>query len=298
MRKIGVPVYYFYLVHALAAASLAALVFISYTAYPLAWIKVFFPERNPITVAHRGASAYAPENTMPAFELALEMGADYLEIDVQMTKDGHLVAIHDDRVDRTTNGTGAVGSLTLAELEALDAGSWFNEAYPIYAKDTYREAKVPALRDIFDTFSRRVNYMLELKDPSLYPGIEEKLLALIDEFGVRNSTAIHSFSAASLKKIHRLDERIPLYQLLWYNWPAFISQSSLEEIKTYAVGVSPNYNRISPQYISKVRDAGLKIMPYTINYQTNMERAMSLGVNGIYTDYPDRFRALILKHST
>lgn len=108
-------------------------------------------------IAHRGASGYAPENTRSAFDLAIEMGADAIETDVQLTRDGRLVLIHDDRVDRTTNGLGPVADYTLAELQALDAGDWFD---PVFAGQ-----RVMTLDELFSEYGRRIPFCLELKDP-------------------------------------------------------------------------------------------------------------------------------------
>src|SRR5699024_1122413 len=111
----------------------------------------------------RGASGYAPENTIAAFDKAVEMKADYFELDVQRSKDGQLVLIHDTTVDRTTNGTGAVKDLTLKELKSLDAGSWFDEKYA--------GEKIPTLGETLDRHRGKIKILIELKSPSLYPGI-------------------------------------------------------------------------------------------------------------------------------
>jgi glycerophosphoryl diester phosphodiesterase len=136
-----------------------------------------------LVIAHRGASFQAPEHTMAAYRLAHDMEADYLEIDLQMTKDGVLVALHDFTVDRTTNGTGAVTDMTLAEIKKLDAGSWFNQKYPDMANLDYIGAPIPTFQEVIDEFGLGVNYYLETKVPEKNEGIEDELLALLEQNG-------------------------------------------------------------------------------------------------------------------
>ncbi len=179
-----------------------------------------------LIIGHRGASAYAPEHTIKSYELAKQLGADYIEIDLQMTKDNVLVAMHDNTVDRTTNGKGFVHSYTLSELQKLDAGSWFNESHPQYAEPSNQHLTVPTLEEIFQHFGKSVNYYIETKSPSEYPQMEEKLLSLLNKYHLIKSSSslppviIQSFSSRSLKKIHKLEPSIPLIQLLSYKQPA------------------------------------------------------------------------------
>ncbi|PGM95027.1 glycerophosphodiester phosphodiesterase, partial [Bacillus cereus] len=131
-------------------------------------------------IAHRGASAYAPEHTIAAYKLGQQMNGDYIEIDLQMTKDGHLVAMHDETLNRTTNGTGLVKEHTLEEIKQLNAGSFFNEKYPNLAKKEFENAKVPTLKEIIETFGHNANYYIETKSPDEYLGMKEKLLEIIN----------------------------------------------------------------------------------------------------------------------
>ncbi|GLX67972.1 glycerophosphodiester phosphodiesterase [Paenibacillus glycanilyticus] len=247
-------------------------------------------------IAHRGASAYAPEHTLAAFRQAVASGADYIEIDLQLTKDGHIIAMHDHTVNRTTNAKGKVASMSLEAIKQLDAGSWFNKHHPMYAKGEYANQQVPSLEEIFRAFGRNIHYVLEIKDTAYNPGIEDKLLALIRRFQLEDHVIIQAFDARSLKKIHRMNDRIILLQLIWYNTPARITDSSLRKIKRYAQGISPNFPKLNRAYVRKVQKAGLQIYPYTVNYQLTMDRALDFGVDGIFTDYPDKLRE-VLKHN-
>ncbi|MDN4593510.1 glycerophosphodiester phosphodiesterase [Polycladomyces subterraneus] len=248
-----------------------------------------------LNVGHRGASGHAPEHTIPSYELAQKMKADYIELDLQMTKDGHLICMHDETLDRTTNGTGYVKDHTLSEIKQLDAGSWFNEAYPQYAKPEYKGLKVPTLEEVLDHFGHSANYYIETKSPETYPGMEEKLLEALNRHHLIGPNAkpgqviIQSFSPESLK----LNPSIPLVQLLWHEQPARITDQELNHIHTYAIGVGPNFDKIDRAYIQKVRQHGLLIHPYTVNEQTDMNRLIDWGVTGMFTNFPDRLHEVL-----
>ena len=173
-----------------------------------------------LLIAHRGASAIAPEHTLASYQLAMDMGADFIEIDLQMTKDGVLVAFHDDTVDRTTDGSGKVAEMDLVDIKKLDAGSWFNAEKPNRAKDEYVGIQVPTLEEIFTAFGDSANYYIETKQPGKSEEMEEKLLELLDQFELleeshpEGKVIIQSFSADSLTTIHQLDGDIPLIQLI------------------------------------------------------------------------------------
>lgn len=256
--------------------------------------EIIDPAEKVYTIAHRGASGYAPENTMPAFELASEMKADYIELDIHLTKDQIPVVIHDESVNRTTNGKGYVKNMTLAEMKRLDAGSWFNEAYPMFARDKYAGTSIPTLDEVFSTFGKDINYILEIKESTPNISIESLINEMIMKYGVEDEVAVHSFSSASLKRFHQINPEIPLYQLVWFDYTALrVSETYLKEIKSYATGISPNFQGISSSFVAQVKNYGLKVMPYTVNYQVNMDKAYSWGVDGVYTNFPDRFLEVI-----
>ncbi|AQU78433.1 glycerophosphodiester phosphodiesterase [Planococcus faecalis] len=258
--------------------------------------KLQAPLLNPnkiLNVAHRGASGYAPEHTLVSYELGEDLHGDYIEIDLQMTKDGVLIAMHDEKVDRTTNGTGYVKDMTLAEIKQLDAGSWFNEAYPEQAKAEYVGLKVPTLEEVFQEFGRGARYYIETKAPEVYPGMEEELLRVLTKYKMIGQNApsskflVQSFSQESLLKMHALNPKVPLVQLLSYSGPATITDEQIAEIKEYAIGVGPSFKRIDRAYVEKVRENDLLIHPYTVNTKEDMERLLDWGVTGMFTNYPD-----------
>ncbi|MDR6226833.1 glycerophosphodiester phosphodiesterase [Desmospora profundinema] len=259
-------------------------------------------EKEPqvLNVAHRGASAYAPEHTIPSYKLGDRMKGDYIEIDLQMTKDGHLIAMHDETLDRTTNGTGQVKDHTLAQIKELDAGSWFNETYPQYAKKKYAGLKVPTLDEVLAHFGSDKKYYIETKAPEVYPSMEEELLRILDKHGLttkekleNKNVLVQSFSQASLLKMYHLNPDVPLVQLFWYDTPGSITDGELEAVKRYAIGVGPNFQRIDREYVQQVRKHGLEIHPYTVNEKADMEKLIEWGVTGMFTNHPDRLHEVL-----
>ncbi|ADU32461.1 glycerophosphoryl diester phosphodiesterase [Evansella cellulosilytica DSM 2522] len=250
--------------------------------------KAKLPIEDTYVVAHRGASGYAPENTLEAFALAKKMEADFIELDIQRTKDGTLIVLHDKLVDRTTNGEGKVKDLSLHDIQQLDAGSWFNEKYPKYAKKEYVGAKVPTLEQVFETFGNSIQYIIELKSPHLYPKMEMELLNLLEKYQIEDDhIIIQSFDEKCLVNIHKQNANIPLFQLL--KRPN-TDEQQLKLIKKYAVGVGPNFKRINEDYVRKAKSFQLYIHPYTLNDEFEIETALNWGVSGIITNYPDKVK--------
>jgi glycerophosphoryl diester phosphodiesterase len=239
-------------------------------------------------VSHRGASGYAPEHTLVSYSMGEKMHGDYIEVDLQMTKDGQLIAMHDEKLDRTTDGTGLVKDYTLDQIKQLDAGSWFNETYPQYANPDYEGLKVPTLEEVFQKFGKNAKYYIETKSPNIYPGMEEELLRLVDEYDINKRTLlVQSFSAESLKIMNKLDPSVQLVQLLSYRSYATITDAEVAAVKEYAMGVGPNHTYLNEEYIQKIVNNGLEIHPYTVNDKARMEQLIDWGVTGMFTNFPD-----------
>ena len=229
-----------------------------------------------VTIAHRGASGYAPEHTFNAYDKSHnELGASYIEIDLQRTKDGHLVAMHDETVNRTTNGHGRVEDYTLAELKKLDAGSWFNKQHPDLAQSEYNNAKVPTLDEILSRYGKNANYYIETNQ-SLKNG----------------HVIVQSFSEPSLQKMKQLNPNIPLIRLLDKGELPFQSESDLKRIKSYAVGVGPEYTDLNEKNTKHLKDLGFLIHPFTVNEEADMQRLNNYGVDGVFTNYADKYKNL------
>lgn len=221
------------------------------------------------------------------------MKGDYIEIDLQMTKDGHLLAMHDETVNRTTNGKGLVKEHTLEEMKQLNVGSFFNEKYPNLAKKEFENAKVPKLKEIIEMFGHNANYYIETKSPDEYPGMEEKLLEIIKYYQISDKVIIQSFSEESLQKIHSLHANIPLVQLLSYQKSVQLNELEIEKYKTYCIGLGMNYKYIDSAYVKKIKKHGLEVHPFTVDNEKDMKKLLSWGVDGMFTNYPDRLHSIL-----
>jgi glycerophosphoryl diester phosphodiesterase len=246
-----------------------------------------------LNIGHRGASAYAPEHTFAAYDLALEQGADYIEIDLQMTADGVLVALHDKTLNRTADAPegvpeqycrGLVSKKTLEQIKMCDAGSWFG---PEYAGE-----QIPTLEEIFQRYGTSVNYYIETKNPDAAPGMEEELVRLLGEYDLIEPAAdnwqvlIQSFSAESLMKIHELEPSLPLIQLFWAGTSKSI-QRDLDAVSEYAVGIGPYKQDVDAALVEAAHERCLAVHPYTVNTVEEMEALIALGVDGMFTNNPD-----------
>ncbi|WP_249929550.1 glycerophosphodiester phosphodiesterase [Planococcus maritimus] len=251
-----------------------------------------------LLIAHRGASTIAPEHTLASYQLAMDMDADYIEIDLQMTKDGVLVAFHDETVDRTTDGSGKVAEMSLADIKKLDAGSWFNAENPDRAKEEYVGIQVPTLEEIFIAFGDSANYYIETKQPAQSEGMEEKLLELLDQFELLGASQpegkviIESFSADSLTTLHQMDEDIPLIQLIDNMNQAIPAAETFELYVEYAVGIGVSSKKVDEAYITVAREAGLLVHPFVVDKLAEGEKMKSCGATGIFTNDVDAVSSL------
>lgn len=249
-------------------------------------------------IAHRGASAYAPEHTIAAYTLGQQLKGDYIEIDLQMTKDGYLVAMHDETLNRTTNGTGLVKEHTLEEIKQLNAGSTYNKKYPNLAKKEYENAKVPTLEEVIEVFGHDANYYIETKSPDEYPEMEEKLLEIINHYEIQDKVIIQSFSEESLQKLHSLHVNMPLVQLLSYKKAVQLTELEIKKYKTYCIGLGMNYKYIDSAYVKKIKKHGLEVHPFAVDNEQDMKKLLLWGVDGMFTNYPDRLHSVLkLKNS-
>ena len=232
-------------------------------------------------IAHRGATGYAPENTIAAFDKAIEMKADYIEMDIQRTKDGELVIIHDTSVDRTTDGTGYIKDLTSTQLRDLDAGSWKGEEFA--------GEKIPTFDEILDKYHGKIGILLELKAPELYPGIEESIAQELKDRNLdkpqNEKMIIQSFNFESMKKMNTLLPNVPIGVLTGSK--AHTTPQALEEFSTYADYFNPSYGLITEDLVNQVHSQGMKISSWTVRSQESADFLLEMNVDGIITDYPD-----------
>ncbi|MER5750973.1 glycerophosphodiester phosphodiesterase family protein [Streptomyces sp. NPDC002088] len=252
---------------------------------------------RPSVIAHRGASAYAPENTLAAIDKAAQLGIGWVENDVQRTKDGELVVIHDDSLRRTTNvekvfpgrSPWKVKDFTAAQIARLDAGSWFGPAYT--------GARVPTLKQ----YMRRVehnhqNLLLEIKNPELYPGIEQQTLKLLGNEGwldrqhLARRLIVQSFSADSVRIVHDLKPGVRT---------GFLGSPSLADLPAYAKfadQINPSYGSLSRTYVSVVHaftgphGKPMAVAAWTVNDAATARTVAAYGVDGVITNKPDVVR--------
>jgi glycerophosphoryl diester phosphodiesterase len=251
-----------------------------------------------LNVAHRGASGRAPEHTFAAYDLALALGADYIEQDLQLTSDGVLVALHDPTLDRTARGSaancsGPVIEKSLAQIKTCDVGRWFNERFPEYARAEYEGLTIPTLEEVFQRYGHRARYYIETKNPDQAPGMEEALLRLMTRYDLRGAAVepprvlVQSFSAASLRKIYTLDAALPLIQL-FPNADSAAIHGALDEVRNYAVGIGPAKASVDRALVEAAHARCLAVHPYTVNDLAEMRALVALGVDGMFTNFPDR----------
>ncbi len=237
------------------------------------------------TIAHRGASGHAPENTMAAFRRAVELGATFVETDLQVTRDARVVAIHDFTLDRTTDGTGQVHLLSLEQIRALDAGAWFGDR----AAKTFSGERVPTLKEILD-FAKEHDliFYLELKSGPAW-GIEHAVVAALRDQNASARIVILSFDPSTLDSVHRLDSTMMTGLL------CEIPSNDLVE-RTVRAGARQLVARgdlITSALVDKAHHAGLQVVAWTINEADQMRRLIAEGVDGIITDYPDRLLSVL-----
>jgi len=236
-------------------------------------------------IAHRGASAIRPENTLSAFKKAIEMGVDAIETDVQMTKDGHLILIHDERLNRTTNGVGWVKDYTLQEIKKLDAGFWFS---PHFANES-----IPTIDEFFTLiYNTKLWVNIEIKMGFImYPEIEQRLINKIKEYHLEDRVIISSFNHYSIKMISTISPELKT---------AVLYSIGLYEPWNYAVNIGARYlhpdkDVVYEGLIETAHYYGMKVYPYTVDDVQEMEYLIEMGVDGIMTNVPDRLIAVIKK---
>lgn len=250
-----------------------------------------------VVIAHRGASAYAPEHSYASYDLShFDMHADYIELDVQMTLDGEIIVMHDETIDRTGLSQGVIKEMTLEEIKQICIGKWFNEKFPERAHDYYEEQTVPTLREVFERYGQ-ANYYIETKSPDIYPGMEDALTKILDEYGLLNAarmknyqTVIQSFSLESLIKMSKLKPGIPLLLLCKKGVLREMSDAELLKIQSFVYAVGPNYKDLDEELICRMHGLGFLVFPYTLNDEKDMERLIDAGIDGAFTNNPDLLR--------
>ena len=247
---------------------------------------------RPLIIAHRGGAGLWPENTLFALQEAAKLGADLSEIDIHMSRDGVLVAIHDESVDRTTNAKGLVQELTLAELKSFDAGyQWTNDGgrtFPFRG----RGIKIPSLNEIFSAFPKQV-ISLEIKQND--PPIAAALRETINRHGKMKQALVSAFNARTMKVFRRLCPEIASaasnVEIQRFSRLSRLYLDRAFSVKAHAFEVP--FDSLTQHFIKAVHKKNKRIDVWTVNKAEDMERLLSWGVDGILTDFPDKLLGLV-----
>jgi len=236
-----------------------------------------------LAIAHRGASGYAPENTLAAFRRAVAQGISFIETDLHLTRDAHLVAIHDETADRTTNGQGPIQNMTLAEVRRLDAGSWF--------ASEFMGERIPTLDDILE-FARKndIVFYLELK-PTGFWGGEHALISQLRNTTEIARSVILSFDPVILGNLRKLEPTLMTGLLL----DGTISDPFEKAVEIGARQLAVRGDLVTPNFIHRARSLDLQVVCWTVNSPAHMRMLITAGVDGIMTDYPDRLLSVLKK---
>ena len=236
-----------------------------------------------LAIAHRGASGYAPENTLAAFRRAVSQGVTFIETDLHLTRDAHFVAIHDETLERTTNGHGPVQQLTLAETRRLDAGSWF-------ASEFIGE-RIPTLEEILE-FARKhdVVFYLEIK-PGAFWGGEHALVSALRSSAEIARVVVISFEPAILASLRSIEPTLMTGLL----FDGHITKPFEKAAEIGARQIAIRGDLVTPNFLQEARSRDLQVICWTVNSPAHMRLLMSAGVDGIMSDYPDRLLASIKK---
>jgi glycerophosphoryl diester phosphodiesterase len=238
---------------------------------------MLFDQQPPYYFAHRGASAHAPENTIEAFQLALDQGAKFIEFDVKLSADKNVVVIHDQTVDRTTNGKGRVNSLSLHEIKQLDAGSWFD--------DRFRGAKIPTLDEVFEILGRKLFMNVELTNYATpTDALVERVALSVKKHGMEKSVIFSSFFPMNLIRTKRLLPDVPRGQLVfpgkagWWQrlWGGLIDVQANH----------PYTSDVTGESVIQAHHHQRLVHVWTVNKPDDMRRLCGLGVDGFFTDDP------------
>ncbi|MGI9592375.1 MAG: glycerophosphodiester phosphodiesterase [Myxococcota bacterium] len=231
---------------------------------------------RPLVIAHRGASAYRPENTLPAYELAVELRAAMIEIDLHRTRDGEIVITHDEEL-AGLGGEGEIADALAAEVRGLDAGGG---------------ERVPTLAEVLDRFGPQIPFNLEIKRgaKALYSGIEEQALRAVSERSLGASILWSSFHDPVLARLRALE---PGARLAFLVSPRDAERPVERALAVGAEAINPWHGMASPEFVAEAHGEGLAVYPFTVDAPDAMERLLERGVDGLFTNHPDRLRDLL-----
>lgn len=240
-------------------------------------------QRLPLIYAHRGASALAPENTLDAFQLAYQLGADGIELDVMLTADDELIVIHDDSVERTTDGHGKVAEMSLAALRELDAGSHFSE--------TFRGEKLPTLTEVYAALGGKLIINVELKNYAHpFDSLTPKVVALTEQFHLEDNVLLSSFNPINLSKAHALNPSLRLGLLT--SPGSKLMQGAIGSLFPYHA-LHPYYEDVTEVMVERLHSMQKQLNTWTVDAPEDLLRMRACGVDGIICNNPAAAREVL-----
>lgn len=236
---------------------------------------------HPLVIAHRGYKGLYPENTLASFDAAIRHGAEMIELDITLTKDRKVVVIHDDTVDRTTNGTGNVRTFPLKKLQRLDAGSWFDSRFS--------GERIPTLADVLDLAKDNISVNIEIKSSAWEfsapeDAIEKQVLMLVRDKKMTDQILVSSFEKNLLYNLRSMDKTLPLSFLTDYK-PDKNVFTTLKDLNAYSWNQDIRFLR--DEDVKFMQANGFKVMTYTVNTKDMVKKCMDMGCDGFFTDFPD-----------
>jgi glycerophosphoryl diester phosphodiesterase len=239
-------------------------------------------------IAHRGASAYYPENTIPAFEGAIAMGADMVEFDVQLTRDKEVVVFHDENISRCTDGRGRVADFSLAALKKRDAGKWFDA--------DFKNTRVPTLAEVLDVCKNKIAVNIEIKTEAVrktfFGGIEEKCLKIVDQCGMNGHVVYSSFDPRAIIHLKQIDANVTAAVLFEKKLYGSLLPSDIMEL-VGADAFNCSRTELNKKRLANIKLNNIPVNIYTVNDAKGMKRFVHMGVNGIFTNHPDLLKRVV-----
>jgi glycerophosphoryl diester phosphodiesterase len=234
-------------------------------------------------IAHRGASSYAPENTLAAFDLALHMGVHQIELDVHFSSDGHIVVIHDDPVDRTTTGSGPVTSKTLEELRALDAGSWFEARFA--------GERIPTFGEVLERYKGRLHIDIEIKARA--EQLSQRTTDLVRRRDMMDQVTITSFQKMRLEEVRVYAPELPTGWLVAEVSDAIITQAR----ELGLTQICPRANMVTPELVRRLHAEGFIVRGWGVSDEVLMRQVVEAGADGMTVNFPDKLLAYVQSRS-
>jgi glycerophosphoryl diester phosphodiesterase len=241
-------------------------------------------------IGHRGASGLAPENTLAAFRLAADLGAHFIETDLQLTRDGRVVILHDGTLRRTTDGRGRLAGKTFEQLRKLDAGSWFPKRLLRRRRTPARFAgeRIPCIEELFELAQERdLGLYLEMKTPCA-PGAERAVVAAIRAAKAEVRSTVICFDLAVLQRVRKLAPELAVGLLFNKRMPDAVARAA----SVRASAILPHAGRVTPRVITEAKRLGMQVVTWTVNDPRKMRKLMAMGVDGIMSDFPERVAAV------